>query len=149
MPISKILVEFYRDYSLFLVGGTETPIYIAEKEDPSKGITVVHEDLEVVKQVVDNVLAEAKAKKINVSSGNPERSEIIQKRLAIITSNHGMKISSYGAVIVCSNYNIDELSCSFDTKPVRRSKKHGKTMSTITRTKKAMRNKTHNGNTGK
>lgn len=123
MPIKKHLVEVYKNYNVYAVSGMKPTLFVAEKEDPSKGSTLVNENIDCLKKDVDKMLDFASKMHISTYSG-PERSEIVQNTKATTRSASGDFADI--VIVIAYDYDLDSLAKMIENRPIRRSKKHRK-----------------------
>ena len=129
MPIKKHLVEVYRNYNIHALSGITPTMFVAEKDDPTKGTTLVNENITALKMGVDNILDLASRLRINVWEG-PEKYDIVQKSDVFAKSAGGNFVDVI--IIVTPDYDFDDLNKKFDNKAIRNSKKHCKTRARLT-----------------
>lgn len=137
MPIKKHPIEKYKNYTIYVVTPNH---YIAEKVDPSKGVTVTADSLDAVKIEVDKKLDYAASVKINTYEGQLQN-EIFQKPFVRIGNPNGVDFDGLAIVITC-DYDVDAVIEFVRNRPVRRPKKYTKSRRGFSIIKFVCRNKT-------
>lgn len=72
MQKQKHLIEIYNDYNIFIVS-TPNPLFIAEKDNPALGATLVQNSLDDLKNVIDANIKLLKKLKINTKQITPNK----------------------------------------------------------------------------
>lgn len=121
MPTRKHVIEVYKNYTIYIVSGIQPTMFIAEKADPSKGATLVDDDLDKLKSNIDKTLDYALSVRINIWDG-PLQSQTIQNPTANIKSVNGL-LDGF-AIVIESNYDLDVVIEMAENCKLRKSKKH-------------------------
>ncbi len=101
MPKQKHLIEIYYDYNIFIVS-TPNPFFIAEKDNPALGATLVQNSLDDLKNVIDANIQLLKKLKINTKQITPN--EIVQNTSGMLKANRGHSVQNITIVLtsVCN-----------------------------------------------
>ena len=86
MPKQKHLIEIYYDYNIYIVS-TPNPFFIAEKDNPALGATLVQNSLDDLKNVIDANIQLLKKLKINTKQITPN--QIIQNVSSRVKADRG------------------------------------------------------------
>lgn len=121
MGMGKHQIEQYKHYKIFIVSGITPALFIAEKDDPSKGSTLTADNLEDLKKMIDEKLDFAASININIWQG-PAINTVFQNPNVQIKIN-GFNHDGFAIVINC-DYDIDELISFIGKRCIRISKKH-------------------------
>lgn len=121
MPTRKHAIEVYKNYTIYIVSGIQPTMFIAEKADPSKGATLVDDDLDKLKSNIDKTLDYALSVRINIWDG-PLQSQTIQNPTTNIKSVNGW-LNGF-AIVIESNYDLDVVIEMAENCKLRKSKKH-------------------------
>ncbi|MBQ7185184.1 MAG: hypothetical protein IJR92_00025 [Alphaproteobacteria bacterium] len=121
MPIKKHVIEVYKNYKIYIVSGIQPTMFIAEKADPSKGATLVDDDLDKLKSDIDKTLDYALSVRINIWDG-PLQSQTFQNPTTNIKSVNGF-LNGF-AIVIESNYDLDVVIEMAENCKLRKSKKH-------------------------
>lgn len=121
MPTRKHAIEVYKNYTIYIVSGIQPTMFIAEKADPSKGATLVDDDLDKLKSNIDKTLDYALSVRINIWDG-PLQSQTIQNPTTNIKSVNGL-LNGF-AIVIESNYDLDVVIETAENCKLRKSKKH-------------------------
>ena len=127
MGMKKHFIEIYKYYKIYIVSGIKTALFIAEKNDPAKGATLVADTLAELKRNIDKNSEYALSIRINIREGN-ECNKIIQK----VDTNiklHGIKYKSISVVVNSdydAEYDYDFIFDMYLKNRARVSKKHKK-----------------------
>lgn len=121
MPTRKHAIEVYKNYTIYIVSGIQPTMFIAEKADPSKGATLVDDDLDKLKSNIDKTLDYALSVRINIWDG-PLQSQTIQNPTTNIKSVNGL-LNGF-AIVIESNYDLDVVIEMAENCKLRKSKKH-------------------------
>ncbi|MFQ6760408.1 MAG: hypothetical protein ACLRFM_03370 [Alphaproteobacteria bacterium] len=121
MPIKKYVIEVYKNYKIYIVSGTQPTMFIAETADPSKGATLVDDDLDKLKSNIDKTLDYALSVRINIWDG-PLQSQTFQNPTTNIKSVNGL-LNGF-AIVIESNYDLDVVIEMAENCKLRKSKKH-------------------------
>ena len=140
MPMKKHFIEVYKNYKIYIVAGTQPVMFIAEKDDPSKGTTLTGDDLEQLKAQIDNLLDFALNFKINIYDGVLQ-SDIIQNPCTKIKSVNGT-LNGF-AIVVESDYDLDVVIEMVEQRPIRKSKKRKDKKSQLNLIRILYRSNTH------
>lgn len=126
--VRKHPIEHYHHYTIYIVSGISPTLFIAEKDDPSKGATVSADSLDELKAKVDDVLNFAATIHINTWQG-PDNSEVLQNIKTRVKSTAG-EFQDGMAVIIHAKYDWSIMIEMYEEQPFRRSKKHSKKRAT-------------------
>lgn len=96
MPKQKHLIEIYYDYNIFIVS-TPNPFFIAEKDNPALGATLVQNSLDDLKNVIDANIQLLKKLKINTKQITPN--EIVQNTSGMLKANRGHSVQNITIVL--------------------------------------------------
>ena len=121
MPTRKHAIEIYKNYTIYIVSGIKPTMFIAEKADPSKGATLVDDDLDKLKSNIDKTLDYALSVRINIWDG-PLQTQTIQNPTTNIKSVNGL-LNGF-AIVIESNYDLDVVIEMAENCKLRKSKKH-------------------------
>lgn len=121
MPTRKHAIEVYKNYTIYIVSGIQPTMFIAEKPDPSKGATLVDDDLDKLKSNIDKTLDYALSVRINIWDG-PLQTQTIQNPTTNIKSVNGL-LNGF-AIVIESNYDLDVVIEMAENCKLRKSKKH-------------------------
>lgn len=121
--MKKHPIETYKHYTLYIVSGITPALFVAEKDDPSKGVTLTADSLEDLKKQIDEKLDYAIKVNINIYQG-PECNKIIQKPDVRIKSGN-CDYSGFAIVVTC-DYDLDEIIELIGKRCIRISKKYRK-----------------------
>ena len=121
MPTRKHAIEVYKNYTIYIVSGIQPTMFIAEKADPSKGATLVDDDLDKLKSNIDKTLDYALSVRINIWDG-PLQTQTIQNPTTNIKSVNGL-LNGF-AIVIESNYDLDVVIEMAENCKLRKSKKH-------------------------
>lgn len=122
--IKKQPVEIYKHYTLYIVAGMNPAFFIAEKDNPAKGVTLTADNLDELKKNIDKTLDYAAKVKINIWEG-PERNGFLPNGFVRINSN-GVNFNGFAIIVTC-DYDIDTIIEMAAKRPLRVSKKYRKT----------------------
>lgn len=127
MPKQKHLIEIYCDYNIYIVS-TTPPFFIAEKDNPALGGTVVEDSLYDLKNAIDVNINLLKELKINTKPINPN--QIIQNTSSRVKADRGHSVQDITIVLtsVCDfEPCIEEYEMNKNTSKSRRHNRRKKT----------------------
>lgn len=96
MPKQKHLIEIYCDYNIYIVS-TATPFFIAEKDNPALGGTVVEDSLYDLKNAIDANINLLKKLKINTKQITPNK--IVQNTSGVLKADRGHSVQNITIVL--------------------------------------------------
>lgn len=101
MPKQKHLIEIYYDYNIYIVS-TPNPFFIAEKDNPALGATLVQNSLDDLKNVIEANIQLLKKLKINTKQITPN--QIIQNVSSRVKADRGHSVYNIKIVLtsVCN-----------------------------------------------
>jgi hypothetical protein len=101
MPKQKHLIEIYYDYNIFIVS-TPNPFFIAEKDNPALGGTIVEDSLYDLRDAIDANIKLLKKLKINTKQITPN--QIIQNISSRVKADRGHSVYNIKIVLtsVCN-----------------------------------------------
>lgn len=97
MQKQKHLIEIYNDYNIFIVS-TATPFFIAEKDNPALGGTIVEDYLYDLKNAIDANIKLLKKLKINTKQITPNK--IVQNTSGMLKANRGHSVQNITIVLI-------------------------------------------------
>ena len=97
MPVKKYPIEWYKSYQISIISGISPTMFTAEKADASKGVTLTEEDLDKLKDAIDEKMSYASSIKINVHE-DFERNSVIQDVRIHINLN-GVRYNGLSVVV--------------------------------------------------
>lgn len=97
MQKQKHLIEIYNDYNIFIVSAA-TPFFIAEKDNPALGATLVQNSLDDLKNVIDANIQLLKKLKINTKQITPNK--IVQNTSGVLKADRGHSVQNITIVLI-------------------------------------------------